>query len=125
MNIELRKIKITASILKQLQIASENQMKTYAALGYVLYKDRKRILLYDEVNQTLCYMYFFDAKVITDQIQIDSHGTREQQWKVELTFFRGGYYITSFSNNEIEANELYTQVEARKREANTIGQIYF
>lgn len=124
MLIELRKIKITASILKQLQIASLTQMKTYKALGYVLYKDRKTILLYDDVNKTLCYMYFYDAKIITEQIQIDSHGTREQQWKVELSNSRG-YYPTGFSNNEVEANELYKQIENRKHEANTIGQIYF
>lgn len=60
MEVTLRKTKITASILKQMEIANEGQIFTYKVLGYFMIKTKTgmapRVLLqnYDNEDCKLC-----------------------------------------------------------------------
>lgn len=62
MIVELKKVKITTSILKQLQYATMPQIEAYEVIGYVVVKAKrfttKWILLYQGGTNTLVYIYY-------------------------------------------------------------------
>lgn len=130
MEVLLKKVKVTVSVLKQLQIASWKQMQTYEPLGYVV-KQSKRgsyrsILLYDkETNTLVCMLAYTKVKLEEKSLQIDAHGTREQQWQVVL---EGPSFVTNYnghSNNKEAHEKVQHAIENTIEKALMIGQIFY
>lgn len=62
MIVELKKVKLTGSIIKQIVYAGPHQMAKYDVLGWIIVTEKgskyKRIILYDSATNSLAYVYY-------------------------------------------------------------------
>lgn len=121
MEVLLKKCKITLSIIKQLLVASEENIRTYNVLGWVLlpYKNSsyKKILLYDSVSNKLVSMFY--PKDISEK-------PKGQDNRFEL-YYRNDFnnhYYHSFDTKE-EQVQFHSVLNRVVSEAKEQGQIFY
>ncbi len=120
MEVTLRKTKITASILKQMQHANTEQIFTYKVLGYFVIQSKfgpsKRALLqsYDNEDCKLCIM-------------VDNYNVSVPNINGTCYLDVNGYKVgTSYKNlDPTYARDLGERFIEIKNQANKLGQIFY
>jgi hypothetical protein len=118
MEVLLKKTKITASILKQMQHAKINQLWQYQVLGYFVKneknKKRKYVLLKDTKTDEVCIWQLFHAGRIYDE-------------KIMLFDESGRNYFT-YDNSKVLNLDMRNFAERLKEirvQALELGQIFY
>lgn len=126
MLVELKKVKITQSILKQVLQASFTELVAGNVLGWVIDRKVRKILIYNPDTQVLRFQYFpSEFKIDTEWVQIDNHGTREFRHFIYYYSQNGSAYYKFDKHDEESVKGYYTQLVEFKNAAITAGQIYF
>jgi hypothetical protein len=113
MEVTLKKTKITASILKQMEHATIENIFNYKTIGYVNHK------LSNVVNKKAILTNGIDYKLMTIPISIQVKG---RYLGLTYTFTGTGYKET---NSEIEAINLKEQMLIVVKQALELGQIFY
>jgi hypothetical protein len=118
MEVTLRKTKITASILKQMEHAKINQIWQYDVLGYFVKteksKTRKYALLKDVNSEKICIFQLFHAGSIDDN-------------RIKL-FDENGKFYYSYDKTEkldLDLRKFADRIAEVKKQALELGQIFY
>lgn len=135
--VELRKINVTKSILSQIECASQHEFFSHTPLGWYLWtekgKSERRILLYSQGLQDLKWYPWFQHpavkpfKLESESVQIDSHGTRETQYFVEIETNRSSSFYNKWQvpnkTSKEETEALLEKLTLKRHQINT--QIFY
>ncbi len=125
--VEIKRVKITSSILKQVLGASYDEMIAENVIGWVIEKGIKKILIYDKLTKKLKFAYYpTSIEIEKDYKQIDNVGTRELQHVITYGTTRGTIYFKDAVFHDLEnVTKKYERLKEFHIAANTHGQIYF
>jgi hypothetical protein len=129
MEVEVKKVKITKSIINQSLMASTHQMFNCDVLGFVVLPQDKstktRVLIYDgTTQQVLLGPHYKSATTVTEWDQIDNYGTRAEVLKVDIEDHSGHTHRWVCPTNE-ETEDYYHKVKSYMRRVNSAGQVYY
>jgi len=121
--VELKKVKITKSIIAQSNEANLDRMlNTDQIIGWVniQYKNKwcKQILFYDEILKRLFVQYYPNSIEAEPYSNSGTNG-----WWVRYNYYDRNYYFKA--NDEQSAKNLQAQLENMVRAAYAKGQIYY
>lgn len=116
MEIVLKKTKVTASILKQMQYAKMNQVWTYDVLGYFIMFDKKKskkmALLKDYDSDTYCLLRIYHNGIVENNC-------------VKLYNEQGMLYMSYDKLDSKYAQSLKERFSEIKTKALSLGQIFY
>lgn len=125
MEIELKKIKLTNSIIGQLNMAMPSQIINFEVLGYVNHKKDKKVLLYDKMTNRLAYCFYIqEIRFNEDSVQIDSHGAHEQQYWVSL-FLGHNRYIKLYGEDRTNKTAVESLLKEMQEKFANVNQIFY
>ncbi len=129
MEVELKRTKITKSIINQALPASTQQMFLCDVLGFVVLGASKpaqtKVLIYDgTTNQILLAPHYKHVKTVTEWDQIDNYGTRAEVLKVDAEEHSGRTHRWKCQTNE-ETEAYYHSLMSYMRKVGRAGQIYY
>jgi hypothetical protein len=116
MEVTLRKTKITASILKQMEHAKINHLWQYQVLGYFVKsekgKTRKFALLKDANSESICIWQLFHAGRVDDD-------------KIKLVDESGKFYYGYDKTQNLDLRKFADRIAEVKKQALELGQIFY
>ena len=128
MEVQLKTVKITKSILSQLEMANITQMLSYTPLGYVIDNVKgcklKKILFYDSRTLTLCFCYYPSTIEVREDFLQD--GSNEKEYRIVMISDKG-MINTKPENCRSKGwvDELCKKLLQQRTAAYNIGQIYY
>lgn len=126
MLVELKKVKLTSSIIKQIQIAGFDEMVAEHVIGWVDVKGLRKIIIQNPTTKVLRYhLWPKEIEVEKDNVQIDNHGTREWQYCVLYHTQRGTVRITDRIPDEVATNNRCLRMQEFKNAARAAGQVFY
>lgn len=122
MEVELKKVKITLSVIKQLLPATCHQMESYTPLGWVVVKDGKyskqKILLYNGNTNILTYC-LLPKKIILNKRFYSDTEYKQIDWCTDFGT------LTYNGDSEEDARQTKERFEKMVDKAKQIGQIFY
>jgi hypothetical protein len=109
MEVQLRKTKITASILKQMQVVTRKELFEFKTLGYFVHNNQKRALM---TNGTIYKLFTLPKSCMPKEKYLHAN-------------YGPGLSSQFETNNELESIQLQAYIETVKKQALEQGQIFY
>lgn len=127
MLVELKKVKLTSSVIKQIQMAGFDEMVAEHVIGWVVVdKGIKKIIIQNPTTKVLRFQYYpTDIKVEKEHRQINTYGTFQWQYSILYSTQRGSVQLTNRSADEEDINSKFLRMKEFWNAARAAGQIFY
>lgn len=127
MQADIRKIKVTTSILKQSSCFHMSQIKNEGVLGWCVHivgkKRREKVVFQLPKGKLKWYPRIYGVRRVEEiSVQVDEHGAREPRWKVVLNCH--GVYPEQEFKTEVEAKSFACLIREVVELSDKEGQFY-
>jgi len=122
MEVAVKKVKLTLSLIRQIQYATLSQVETYKVIGWISDhakgKSTRKILLYSEEDNMLAFYYYPSLMELRD-IDYVKHD------KCRVYVNGEGRYTDYHFEDEEKAQAALNNLNCMCNNAKTIGQIFY